>query len=191
MLDNLAYGAYIAAQDATEGMGSKFTAHGDLDTVLFELPDAIAGPAQTIAFFGISGQYPGTLWEDYTLPYAGNYIGEPFVREGGLIAVGDVITVNLSEAGVRYDYQLVLDKDSVLDIWVKGGAPETGTDALLRIFDDHGNLVAQNDDFDRFNQGLDAGVIGLKLEQGSYIIEAASPFDTFLGDYTLSVTTTQ
>ncbi|MCA0457847.1 MAG: DUF4397 domain-containing protein [Chloroflexi bacterium] len=191
VLDNLAYGDYVAAQDATEGMGSRFTAHGDVDTVLFELPDAIAGQAQTIAFFGISGHYPGTLWEDYTLPYAGNFIGEPVVRDGGSIAVGDVVSVSLSEAGLRYDYQLVLDKASVLDIWVKGGAPETGTDAILRIFDAQGNLVAQNDDFDRFNLGLDAGLVGLELDKGTYVIEAASPFDTFLGDYTLSVTTTK
>ncbi len=50
------------------------------------------------------------------------------------------------------------------------------------------HLVTQNDDFDRFSvEGTDAGFEGLKLDKGSYVIEAASSFDTFLGDYTLSI----
>ena len=188
VLDNIAYGDVVLLQDPTEGLGSKFTPHGDAKTVLFELPDAIHGPAQTIAFFGIIGKYPGTLWEDYTLPYAGNYIGKPFVRDGGSIAVGDVKKVSLSEAGLRFNYKLVLDKDMTLDMSLKGGGPESGADSVIRIFDTKGALVAQNDDFDRLKEGTDAGFKGLKLGKGSYVIEAASSFDTFLGDYTLSVT---
>ncbi len=202
MSENLAYGDYVVAQDPAEGLGSKFTPHNDPKTILFELPtphndpktilfelpDAIPGPAQTIAFFGIAGNYPGTLWEDYTIPYAGNYIGKPVFRDGGSIAVGDSIKVNLSEAGLRYNYKLVLDKNSVLDMSLKGGGPESGADSVLRIYDTKGTLVAQNDDFDRFKEGTDAGFKGLKLDKGSYVIEAASSFDTFLGDYTLSIT---
>jgi len=191
VLDNLAYGDYVAAQDAAEGVGSKFTAHNDPKTVLFQLDDAIPGPAQTIAFFCIAGNYPGTLWEDYTIPYAGNYIGKPIVRDGGSITVGDVTKVNLTEVGVRYDYKLVLDKDMVLDISLKGGGIESGSDSYLRVFDAQGKVVAENDDLDRQKLGTDAGLMGFKLPKGSYVIEAATPFDTFVGDYTLSVTATK
>lgn len=191
MSDNLAYGDYVVAQDPSEGVGSKFIAHNDPKTVLFELPDAIPGPAQTIAFFGIAGNYPGTLWEDYTIPYAGNYIGEPVVRDGGSITVGDTKKVSLTEAGLRYDYKLVLDKDMVLDINLKGGGADTGADSYLRIFDAQGKIITENDDLDRFNLGTDAGMKGLKLPKGNYVIEAATPFDTFLGDYTLSITATK
>lgn len=187
LLENLAYGDYVVAQDATEGVGSKFTVHNDPKTVLFQLGDAIPGPAQTIAFFGIAGSYPGTLWEDYTIPYAGNYIGEPIVKEGGAIKVGDVIKVNLTEAGVRYDYKLVLDKDMTLDIGLKGAGTDSGSDSYLRIFDAQGQMIAQNDDLDRQKLGTDAGLLDFKLPSGIYVIEAATPFDTFLGDYTLSV----
>lgn len=187
LLDNLAYGDYFLGQDDPTGVGSRFTPHGDPKTLLFDLPDAIAGPAQTIAFFGIAGNYPGTLWEDYTIPYAGNFIGKPFVRNGGSIAVGDTIKVGLTEAGLRYDYKLVLDKDMILDISLKGGGPETGADSYLRIFDAQGKVLAENDDLDRSNFGTDAGVKELKLVKGNYIIEAATPFDTFLGEYALVV----
>lgn len=187
LLDNLAYGDYFIGQDDPTGIGSRITPHGDPNTVLFQLDDAIAGPAQTIAFFGIAGKYPGTLWEDYTIPYAGNFIGKPFVRNGGSIAVGDTIKVSLTEAGLRYDYKLVLDKDMILDISLKGGGTETGADSYLRIFDEKGTLMLENDDLDRFNFGTDAGVKGLKLVKGNYIIEAATPFDTFLGEYALVV----
>ncbi len=187
MVENLAYGDYFVGLDPTEGVGSKFTAHNDPKTVLFQLDDAIPGPAQTIAFFGLAGNYPGTLWEDYTIPYAGNYIGEPVVRDGGSIKVGDVIKVSLQEAGLRYDYKLVLDKDMVLDISLKGGGVDSGSDSYLRIFDAQGKIIAENDDLDRQKLGTDAGLIGFKLPKGSYVIEAATPFDTFLGDYTLSV----
>ncbi len=187
LIDNLAYGEDVIFLDPKEGIGSRFTPHGDSTTILFDLPDAIPGPPETIAFFGIVGTYPGTIWEDYTLPYFGNYIGKPFVRDGGSIVVGDVKKVSLSEAGLRYNYKLVLDKDMMLDMSLKGGGPESGADSILRIYDSEGVLVAQNDDFDRFNEGTDAGFKGLKLVKGSYVIEAASSFDTFLGEYTLTV----
>lgn len=186
LINKLAYGDHVVILDPQGTIGSQFTVHGDPKAVLFDLPDAIPGPAETIAFFGIVGNYPGTIWEDYTLPYAGNYIGKPFVRDGGSIAVGDVIKMSLNEPGLRYHYKLDLAKDTVLDIDLKGGGRESGADSIIRIYDANDNLVAQNDDLDR-NLGLDAGLRSLKLGKGSYIIEAASAFDTFLGDYTLSV----
>ncbi len=140
LINNLAYGDKIIFLDPSTDIGSRFTPHGDPKTLLFDLPDAIAGPPQTIAFFGIIGKYPGTLWEDYTTPYAGNFIGKPFVREGGSIAVGDSIKVSLSEAGLRYNYKLVLDKNTVLDMSLKGGGPESGADSILRIYDSKGTL---------------------------------------------------
>ncbi len=185
-IDNLAYGDYVAAQDGTEGVGSRLTPHGDPKTTIFEYKDAILGPPQTIAFFGFVGKFPGTMGEDYTTPYLGNYIGEPIVRDGGSITVGDTAKVNLTEAGVRYDYKLVLDKDVVVDIMLKGSTPDTNTDALLRIFDAKGSLLVQNDGIDQ-PTGFDAGATGLKLAKGTYVIQAATYFDTFVGDYTLSV----
>src|SRR5579859_1350340 len=102
IVTNIVYGQYIIVQDQPEGKGSKFTPHGDPKTVLFEYADAIGGPAQTIAFFGLAGKYPGTLGQDYDTPYVGSYIGTPITRDSGSIAVGDVVKVSMAELGVRY-----------------------------------------------------------------------------------------
>lgn len=189
VLPNIAYGDYAVVQDPIEGKGSKMTPHGDVNTTLFEFPDAIHGPAQTIAFFGIAGKYPGTLWEDYTTPYVGNYLGTPVKRDSGSISVGEVVKVSMTDVGVRYDYKLVLDKDMSLDIGLSG-SPDS-TDAYLRVFDSAGKLIAENDDIARGAMNRDAAVKGLKLTKGTYTVEAASAFDTFLGDYTLSVQASQ
>lgn len=186
LIDNLAYGDYALFQDPTEGKGSYLTPHGDPTTKLFEYPDAVGGPPQTISFFGFSGNYPGVLWEDYGTPYVGNFIGDPVFRDGGAIKVGDVIKVGLNEAGLRYDYKLDLDKDTVLDIMLTGDPENPNNDAFVRVLDSTGKLIVENDDIDHA-VNRDAGLKGLKLSKGSYVIEATSYFDTFTGEYTLSV----
>lgn len=190
VIDKLAYGDYIVAQDDPKGVGSRLTPHGDAKTTIFEYKEAIAGPPQTIAFFGFVGKFPGTMDKDYTTPYLGNFIGKPFTRDAGSVAIGGLTKVSLSEPGLREQYKLVLDKPVVLDIMLKGDASNSATDAYLRIFDAQGNVLAQNDDFDHA-VSRDAGVKGLKLDKGTYIIQAGTYFDTFLGDYILSVTATK
>lgn len=186
ILDNFAYGDALAVQDPTSGIGSKLTPHGDPNTIIFEYPDAIPGPPQTIAYFAFAGKFPGTFGEDYTTPYMGNFIGDPVFRDGGAIVVSDVVKVNLNEAGLRIDYKLDLDKDMVLDIMLTGDPTNPSTDAFVRVLDSKGVLIIENDDFDHA-VSRDAGVKGLKLAKGSYVIEATSYFDTFTGEYTLSV----
>lgn len=186
MIENIAYGDAVAVQDATAGVGSRLTPHGDPKTVIFEYPDAIPGPPQTIAFFGFAGKFPGTIWEDFGTPYMGNFIGEPVFSDGGTIAIGDEVKVSLSEAGMRYDYKLNLDQDTVLDIMLTGDPANPNNDAFVRVLDSTGKLIVENDDIDHA-VNRDAGLKGLTLSKGSYVIEATSYFDTFTGEYTLSV----
>lgn len=190
MIENLAYGDYVLVQDPTEGKGSYLTPHGDPTTKLFDYTEAIGGPPQTISYFGFAGHYPGVLWEDYGTPYLGNFIGQPVTVDGGSIKVGDVVKVDLNEAGFRYTYELVVETDTKLDIMLKADQADLATDALLHIYDSNGSLLVVNDELEG-GVNHDAGVIGFELPKGTYVIEAASYFDTFLGDYTLSVTATE
>jgi len=118
--------------------------------------------------------YPGT----YTL-----LVSEPSVTDGGLILPGDSATVTIDPLGTRVRYTLTLDSAALVTIDLR--AVGDG-DALLRLYDEAGMLIAENDDIEG-GVIVDARLAGLQLEAGMYIIEAATYNDTGVGEFTLSV----
>ena len=191
---NLAYGAYIVAQDPTEGQGTQINAHNDPASMLFEFPEAVGSPANIFAVFAFSGKYPGTVWEDYTAYYVGQYVGQLSVTDGGVIAVGDSVPVTFTGMGQRVRYTLTLDTKTSLDIVEAMNDVTSGADAYLRINNAAGDTLYESDEvsMDDNDQGIyDAGWKGLTLEAGAYTLEAATFADTGSGDFTISVSLAQ
>lgn len=194
LFNNLAYGDYLAYQDPTEGQGTKITAHDDIDSVVFEFPDAVGSPANVFAVFVFSGNFSGTIWEDYTAFYVGQYVGELAIMDAGAIAIGDLVPVEITEMGQRVQYLLTLDADMIVDILEAGNDVATGADAYLRIYDAAGNIIFENDELsmdDNVDGIFDAGFYGLELDAGSYILEAGTFADTGVNVFTLSVIESQ
>lgn len=188
--DNLAYGDYILMQDPTEGSGSLITAHGDPNSVVFELAEAVGSPANIFAVFVFSGKFPGTLGEDYIPFYSGQYQGDLTIIDGGAIAVGDSVPVAITDMGQRVDFTLTLDSAMTLDI-LQAASSADGQDAFLRILNSAGDTLYENDELtheDDESGGFDAGWQGLQLDAGTYVLEVGTFVDTRIGDFTLSVT---
>jgi C-terminal processing protease CtpA/Prc len=108
----------------------------------------------------------------------------PEAIDGGEIAVGDSVDGEI-EAGTRVSYTLEVEEDATLNITL---GDETGEfDTVLRIYDEDGLTVAENDDSpagDTYNSLVE----GLEVEAGDVlIIEVATFDDAFDGEYTLTV----
>ncbi len=186
VISNLAYGDYEIMQDPTEGSHSHVTAHGDPTAVILDVPEAVGSPAHFFAVFVFSGTFSGAIWEGYTVLYTGQFEGELTIIDGGPIAVGDALPVEFTDMGQRMQFTLILDAPAVLDI-VQSSEEEL--DAFLRIYDSAGNMLYENDELSMTDPegSWDAGWIGLALEAGTYVIEAATFIDTGVGTFTLSV----
>lgn len=108
---------------------------------------------------------------------------EPFtasVEDGGEIAVGDTIEGELS-SGLRIAYTLELEADEEINIYLNG---IDGVDTYLRIYDEDGELIEENDDFEELNSGLE----GFSLdEDGTVTVEVASFGDSEDGEFELIV----
>jgi hypothetical protein len=194
IVNNLAYGDYFIFQDPTEGKGSMITAHGDPDSVIFEYADAVGSPGDYFAIFVFSGQFPGTIGEDYTLYYAGQYVGELSIIDGGAMAVGDSAPVTITDMGQRVQYTLTLDANTTLDILESANDVASGADAHLRIYNAAGDTIFENDELsmdDNAEGVFDAGWFGLELDAGTYTLQAGTFIDTSTGEFTLSVSASQ
>jgi hypothetical protein len=186
--ENLAYGDYLVLQDPTAGKGSRTTPHGDAATTIFDFPDAVGGPANTLTYFGFVGKFPGTIWTDYSMFYLGSYLGKITTLDGGTISIGDVKPTSIADLGLRYRYTLTLKSDNVVDITLN--QTKEGGDAYLRVYNKAGALLGENDELtldDNAQFIYDAGLKGLALKAGTYTIEAATFLDATPGDFTLSV----
>jgi hypothetical protein len=186
-LTNVAYGDYGIYQDPTEGMGSVITAHGDPEAVILEAPDAVGSPAHFFAVFVFSGTFSGTPWDGYTVLYTGQFEGELTVVDGGPIAVGETLPVEITAMGQRVQFTLTLDEPAVLDIVQSGAA---WLDAFARVYDPEGNILYETDELtmdDNADGIYDAGWNGLELDAGTYIIEAATFVDVGTGAFMVTV----
>ncbi len=187
VIDNLAYGDYVIMQDPPEGMGSLITAHGDPEGVILEVPDAVGSPAHFFAVFVFSGTFSGAVWDGYTALYTGQFEGELSILDGGPIAVGEALPLELTDIGQRVQFTLTLDESAVVDIVQSGAA---WSDAFARIYDATGNILYEIDELsmdDNAEGNYDAGWNGLELDAGTYVIEAATFIDIGTGEFTLSV----
>lgn len=186
-LINFTYGDYAILQDPTEGMGSLITAHGDPESVILEAPEAVGSPAHFFAVFVFSGIFSGAQWDGYTVLYSGQYEGELTIVDGGPIAVGETLPLEITAMGQRVQFTLTLDEPAVLDIVQSGAA---WLDAYARIYDAAGNILYETDELtmDDNTDGIyDAGWNGLELDAGTYIIEAATFVDIGTGAFAVTV----
>ncbi len=186
-INSLAYGNYAIYQDPVEGKGSKITAHGDPTSVLFEYADAVGSPADIFAVFVFSGKYPGTMDKDYSLYYVGQYVGQLSFTDGGAIAVGDSLPVNITAMGQREQYTLTLNQNMTLDISQIATDASSGADAYLRILNAAGQSIYENDELNHAAGTFDAGWNNLKLGAGTYTLQAGTFVDSGTGAFTLSV----
>ncbi|NDJ61230.1 MAG: peptidase S41 [Chloroflexi bacterium] len=107
------------------------------------------------------------------------------VRDGDVIAVGDVITDEIA-AGERVRYVLFTTADTVLNIALGDAA---GTlDTYLRLFDLDDNLLAENDDSVP-GETINSLIAGFEFPANEIlVIEVATFQDAAAGTYELSVT---
>lgn len=188
--ENLAYGDYSVWQDPTEGKGSKITAHGDPNSVIFQYDDAVGSPANILAVWVFSGKFPGAYQKDYGDYYDEQYVGKLTITDAGAIAVGDSVPVEFTGIGQRVQYTLTLTKPATLDISQTAKDVTSGADANVRLYNAAGDMLYLNDELtlDDNAQGIfDAGWKGLKLDAGTYILEAGTFVDAGNGTFTLSV----
>lgn len=143
-------------------------------------------------FFGVEGFYAdstGTyelaLSEAESIDVAGD------LSTTGTIAPEETVTGLLEVAGDWDWYALELVEGEVIDVGLFGAGANFGTlaDPYLRVYDDEGTLLLEDDDgAGAFGFGpLDAGLSIEVLETGTYYVEAASFFDEGEGTYSLIV----
>jgi hypothetical protein len=186
---NLAYGDYLFWQDAPEGSGTIITVAGEPETIIFQYDEAVGSPPDYFALWTWEGTFPGTLWEDLGGIYDGRYAGGVIVSDGGEVSVGDEVTMNL-DVGHRIQYLLTLPSDMTLDILLTEDDDTNVADPAIRVYTDAGELLGENDELtmtDNADGVFNAGLEGLTLEAGTYILEAASAADIYHGEYTLSL----
>jgi hypothetical protein len=189
--DDLVYGDYFVLQDATEGSGTLVIADSNPEAVVLDVPEAVGSPAHFFAVFVFSGTFSGAQWDGYTALYTGQFEGELSILDGGPIAVGEALPLEITEMGQRVQFTLTLEEPAVLDIVESGAA---GLDAVVRIYDPSGNLLYENGELAEEDnaEGIgDAGWSGLELEAGTFIIEAATFIDIGTGEFALSVSAAQ
>ena len=196
--ENQAYGNLITTTEPAGYADLSIVATGDPNTV-FSSGGAVA-PANVTNFAAIFGEYPGTPAVDYFFTYDWAYFGEVTVLDGGPVVIGDEVPGTIEETAQRVRYALSLEDDTVLNIYARAtGArsPESWDagpfDSSLVIYDAEGRLLFWNDEISLVDntQGtldaFDAGLEGVSLTAGSYIVEVAGSVDIIAGPYVLIV----
>ncbi len=103
--------------------------------------------------------------------------------EGGLIAIGDTVEGELAQ-GERIRYSLILEGAATMNITLSDAAGEV--DTYLRVYDDAGQIVVENDDIESGVQ-INSIIEGLELGKGTYVIEVGTFEDRSEGAFTLTV----
>jgi C-terminal processing protease CtpA/Prc len=125
--------------------------------------------------------------EDVLLNAAIDYLsgaGTEMSADLGAVALGDVVEGAL-DVGARNRYTFTAEEDVTVDIVV---GDETGEfDTVLRVYDEDGNIVQENDDAD--NTTYNSAIIGLDVSAGATIvIEVGTYQDSANGTYQLAIT---
>ena len=106
------------------------------------------------------------------------------IEDGGAIAIGDSITGELAP-NTRVQYTLEVSQGDNISIFLRD---ETGQfDTYLRLYDDEGNLLAENDDIEPgqiVNSSLEELVVP---EDMTLIVEVATFEDASEGQFTLEI----
>ncbi|MBW4437898.1 MAG: SH3 domain-containing protein [Pleurocapsa minor GSE-CHR-MK-17-07R] len=105
------------------------------------------------------------------------------ITMSGVISVGDSIEGEIAE-GERRQYILTADSDMTVNIAITD--PTGDFDSFLRVYNDRGDLIDQNDDIERGQ--LNSLLEGFELAAGAtIIIEVGAYEDASAGSFTLSV----
>jgi hypothetical protein len=120
---------------------------------------------------------------DYTLIVTtGEHPFEINTTAAGELAVGMTVSREIN-VGTRHAYTLYLESEQVVNIRVEGAE---SLDTYLRIYDENGNLLAENDDIDADNPN--SIIEGFSVDSDSTLNIVVSSFDdNSVGDYELSV----
>lgn len=186
IITNLAYGDAATAEQPIGPVDKiLFTTTGKPDQVIFQgqIPAFESGATY---FLGLTGTYPGELFTDYFPDSAVMYMGDVTTRSGGSIALGSEVNGEVAHAGERVGYALTLKQTTVVDVLLSA-ATDSALDAYVRVYNADGNLIAENDELKEDDDLTDAGLLGQKLDAGTYTVEAASWGDAFPGSYILQV----
>jgi hypothetical protein len=102
------------------------------------------------------------------------------IFDGLAIAVDESFTQSI-QANMRVRHLLNLQANQVVDILLTGEL-----DTYLRIYDESGKLIAENDDFSELN----SGIVGLSFAEDKILnVEVGTYNDAQSGDYQLSINT--
>ena len=104
----------------------------------------------------------------------------------GSIAVGQSVDGTLDQVGDTDWYRIELSAGQTIRVDLDGIGLDEVRDPLLRLRDDTGRVLVQNDDR-RFAVDLDSTLTFTASEAGSYFIEADSYLSRYTGDYRISV----
>lgn len=131
-------------------------------------------------------------WGDYTLivePYSLDFVKEYFnldIADAGTINP-DTTSSGEINAGQRLHYQLDLRANQLVDVVLSGQHVEGyEMDTVLRIYDESGTLLAENDDYN----GVSSGIVEFSVPKNMTVtVEVATYGDSEAGTYDLSVQT--
>jgi hypothetical protein len=174
--------------------------------VLFEFPSAPAAPGLTDLSV-LTGEYPGTWGEQYFWAWNYAYPLPPDVADGGPIDLGDTVSGDVAELASRIRYTLTLGADTALDITMRSTGAATAVrpnwsagvtsppfDPMVYVYDASGQMLFWNDESDWNDDAsgiFDAGLFGIALPAGDYLIEAAGGTDSMAGPFELTVEAAQ
>jgi hypothetical protein len=201
------YGQFvtIACPPTAVGIRMHMEVEGDPPTVIVSTWSSGLPPGVTDLSV-ISGTFPGTLGQEFAWYWNWGYSGAIDTVEAGSIALGETIDGVITAIGQRARYSLNLDADTTLSIYARTGrasasrpwlAAGTRFDPALYMYDAQGRLRYWNDELDMlddarsYDAGFDAGIEGLRLAAGSYLLEVAASVDAQAGTYTLEVATAE
>ncbi|QZD92887.1 M10 family metallopeptidase C-terminal domain-containing protein [Qipengyuania xiapuensis] len=104
------------------------------------------------------------------------------------IGIGGSVTDELEVVGDTDWFRITLQAGDQIDISLFGSGATPVSDTYLRLYDENGVLVAENDDG---GTGLNSFLRFLSENGGTYYIEADSYANNKTGEYTIEVTETQ
>lgn len=198
VIENLAYRHMGTVIEPAGPAYLSVTATGDPSTVFLDGPsEAIPSISNFAAFFG---EYPGNPGEDFFGTYDWDYTDEITVLDGGPVTVGDEVPGTIEETAQRIRYTLTLEDDAVLNIYVRATGDRSPDsfdagpfDSSLVIYDADDRLLFWNDEFSIADNTMgtldafDAGLEGVPLTAGSYLVEVGGSVDIIAGPYMLVI----
>lgn len=120
---------------------------------------------------------------EYTLIVTtGAHPFDVIINDEGDIEIGDTAEGEI-ETGERDSYTLELEADEAVNIYLEG--PDD-LDTYLRVYDEDGDLIAENDDVDEDNHG--SGLEEFSVDEDSIVTIVVATFgDNSAGEYELEV----